>query len=391
MKRNRWLLISPSGEKLKAYQTNELKGIVVLNITSQKITLYPEVEKSILSSRNDLAVIGKFESGKVTSLNQGYALRESSSGDELIALSHYSEEEEERKKPLIGYLKKSAVAHVATLLSLILITYLINPNEPKVESPKVSLFEIKETAQPIAQVKPEKRKVVKKALSVKPIKKSNSKIVRTKDVTPTKTPAILQGLTQSQNSHIRANQMIRSLSQNVKSIGGSTFGANSGGTSSRIGNTGMRASQSGGGSIGSNSSAGYGKFKGGSTTSAGLKIVSNQRGFSLPSGPDDAFSASGLDRDQIIAVINRHRGEITYCYEQALKKDSGLRGKVSIQFVINPGGRVAKANIAESNANSAPLESCMVARLRSWQFPKPVGAVNVDVLYPFHLTKLGQR
>jgi outer membrane biosynthesis protein TonB len=392
MKLNRWILVSPSGERLKSYQTIESQGLILLNHQSQKIILSPILDKELLNQRKELSLIGTFENGKSTILNKGFTLRSAKAGEEIIPMTYYSEDEEESKKPLVGYFKKSALGHIATLLTLILITSLVKTNKTEVQPPKVTLVEIKKEIilPPVNKIKPETKKIIQKVLPVKPV--NRSQVVKTLDKASVKTPAILQGLKQAQNSYVKTNQLIKSLSPNSQSHGGGgTLGANLGGTTSRIGTTGMRSAQKGGGSLGSNSSSGYGKYAGGAPASNGLQIVSNQRAFSLPSGPDDNFSASGLDRDQIMAVINRHRGEITYCYEQALKRDPSLHGKVSIQFVISPSGKVSKATVAESNTNSAPLEGCMIARLRSWQFPKPVGAVNVDVLYPFHLTKLGQR
>ena len=394
MKTNRWILVSPKGEKLKSYQTLESRGLVILNTQTQKLLFSPHLDQEILKKQKHLTVLGTFESGQTTSLNHGYTLKPSYVGEEVLPISGYYEDEEESKKTLLGYLKKSAVIHLVSVVSLILIIFLVQSEEPKIDPPKVTLVEVTPPRPKITQVLPTKpvtQKIVKKVVTTpQPIKKSS--IIKTQDRSYEKKPALLQGLQQAHETQIKTAQMIKSFNENSRSQGGGgSLGSASGGTPSFIGNTAMRSSQKGGGLLSSHSSVGYGKYSGGRSTSQGLQIVSHQKGFSLPSSPDDNWNEAGLDRDQIIAVINRHRGEITYCYEQALKKEPSLRGKVSIQFVINPNGRVGKATIAESSATYPPLESCMIARLRSWQFPKPVGAVHVDVLYPFHLTKLGQR
>lgn len=390
MKTYRWILRSPNGEKIKAYRTNEETGTVALDLRSQKIILGPSLDKTFLKQTPHLMALALFKWGKVVNLENDFQLVPSISGESVAPILTFNSDEEEQKKPLIGYLKKSAITHITVLLTLMLLVFFLKPTDNEVEPLKVTLVDIKKPTPITKKAVTKNKKIVKKSLPNKPINKNQ--VVKTQDKAPSKTPAILQGLKQSHNKQVQNQKHLKSFNQNTNSrSGGGTLGQSAGGTPSKIGKTGMRAAQSGTGAIGSKSSSGYGKLSGGLPGPSGLQIVSNQRGFSLPSGSDDNFAATGLDRDQIIAVVNRHRGEITYCYEQALKRNASLRGKISIQFVINPNGKVSKASIAESSANSATLETCMVARLRGWQFPKPVGAVNVDVLYPFHLTKLGQR
>jgi outer membrane biosynthesis protein TonB len=104
---------------------------------------------------------------------------------------------------------------------------------------------------------------------------------------------------------------------------------------------------------------------------------------------EEALIEGGLDRDQIAAVINKHIGQIIYCYERGLQKSPGLSGRVGVDFTINGGGRVARAAVGSSSLRSAAVEGCIVNRLKSWPFPKPVGGVNVKVSYPFVLKRVG--
>lgn len=104
---------------------------------------------------------------------------------------------------------------------------------------------------------------------------------------------------------------------------------------------------------------------------------------------EEATVAGGLDMDQIAAVIARHQGEIIYCYEKGLQVKSSLSGRVGIRWVINGAGKVSTAAIESSSLKSAQVEGCIVSRLKGWQFPKPVGGVNVKVSYPFVLKRVG--
>jgi hypothetical protein len=103
---------------------------------------------------------------------------------------------------------------------------------------------------------------------------------------------------------------------------------------------------------------------------------------------EEALVEGGLDKDQIAAVINRHIGEVIYCYEKGLQVKPGLSGRVGMNFTINGAGVVSAAAVGSSSLHSAQVEGCITNRLRTWKFPKPVGGVNVKVQYPFVLKRI---
>jgi hypothetical protein len=76
---------------------------------------------------------------------------------------------------------------------------------------------------------------------------------------------------------------------------------------------------------------------------------------------------------------------IRACYEQALKASPGLRGNLSIDFVVAPDGKVAHAAARDTDVEQ-PLESpsataCIVAEIRKLEFPEPRGG-RVFISYP---------
>ena len=123
--------------------------------------------------------------------------------------------------------------------------------------------------------------------------------------------------------------------------------------------------------------AGYGEMGMGGTAAAYFEPVQ-----------EEALVEGGLSKDQIAAVINRHIGEVIYCYEKGLQVKPGLNGRVGVKFTISGNGVVSTAGVASSSINSAQVEGCVVNHLRTWRFPKPVGGVNVKVQYPFVLKRL---
>ncbi|MSP18107.1 MAG: FHA domain-containing protein [Bdellovibrionales bacterium] len=95
---------------------------------------------------------------------------------------------------------------------------------------------------------------------------------------------------------------------------------------------------------------------------------------------------SGLSKDLINAVVQRHRAEIRACYDSALQRNPKLSGKVVMFFNIQSNGIVSTVGIKESTIGDAGLESCIGSRIKSWVFPKPEAPVVTEVAaYPFYL------
>ncbi len=136
---------------------------------------------------------------------------------------------------------------------------------------------------------------------------------------------------------------------------------------------------------------GYGtKGKGGGHAGYGKLSLIGSAGTSSMALSQEASVASGLDRDQIAAVINKNLGQVRFCYEQGLQSDPNLNGRVAVAFVIGGNGAVKVANVDNSTMNSKAIEDCIVMRLKTWQFPLPQGGVDVKVSYPFVLRRAGQ-
>lgn len=136
---------------------------------------------------------------------------------------------------------------------------------------------------------------------------------------------------------------------------------------------------------------GYGtKGKGGGQAGYGKLSLTGSAGSNPIALTQEATMDSGLDRDQIAAVVNRNMGQIRFCYEQGLQGDPSLNGRVAIDFTISGAGQVSTAQVANTTLNSKMVEECIVMRLKTWKFPLPQGGVNVKVVYPFNLKRAGQ-
>ena len=90
----------------------------------------------------------------------------------------------------------------------------------------------------------------------------------------------------------------------------------------------------------------------------------------------------GMSREMVKRVIDQHLDEITYCYETALMSNPSILGRIVFEWKILMDGRVGEIRIVASSVNSHEIHDCIQSAIKSWQFPKPVGA-EVVVSYPF--------
>jgi hypothetical protein len=74
------------------------------------------------------------------------------------------------------------------------------------------------------------------------------------------------------------------------------------------------------------------------------------------------------------------------CYEAALKTKPDLRGSVNLSFVVAPDGKVAHAEVLESEnpLDDAAAVECIVATIKRLEFPAPNGG-RVFLNYPLQL------
>lgn len=174
--------------------------------------------------------------------------------------------------------------------------------------------------------------------------------------------------------------------------GGGYGGKGAGGIPRAIFSHGMIAANPGPGS-GAPGAGGYGAagFGGGGRKGFGKLGMSTATHAYFSPVEQEALVEGGLSRDAIAEVIQRNMGQITYCYEQGLQVKPSLAGRVTVRFVVGGAGRIASAKVASSSLRHAPVESCIVGKLKSWVFPRPTGGVNVRVTYPFALRRVSAR
>lgn len=106
---------------------------------------------------------------------------------------------------------------------------------------------------------------------------------------------------------------------------------------------------------------------------------------------EDALIEGGLDEEQVEQIVARNKGQIAYCYELGLQRNSRLKGRINVHFEIGSKGIVAVSKIASSSMKSSIVENCIAKKIKNWKFPSPVGGVQVSVNYPFLLQRVSQN
>lgn len=293
--------------------------------------------------------------------------------------------------------KWTAISHAALLL-LLLLSSLIIKEKKEEETPVVAVFkQIPEEAK--KTVKASEKKILKPQFKAKvadrTVKPKHPVIRTAKKVAKIRTQVNLSQVGALGALGGMTNGKVGSAGFNINATNSSL-----GTSSTKIGSGGVGGYERAihgqglvGGPVGTGGPIGTGGYatrgQGGGRPGYGkMSMVGGSSGYFLPL-EDEALIEGGLDKDQIAAVIQRHLGEVIYCYEQGLQSKPKLNGRVGIHFVIGGSGRVNTALIQQSSLNSTMVEGCIVNKLRNWKFPQPVGGVNVKVTYPFVLRRVG--
>lgn len=142
-----------------------------------------------------------------------------------------------------------------------------------------------------------------------------------------------------------------------------------------------------------NNFGGFGGNGSGAGGTGGLGGDGIGRGFGRPNGgrgraevvvpPGDPVISGGLTTQEVQAVIRANLNQIRHCYEQLLQRSPSSSGKVKVNFVVQPSGRVGSAKIISSSINDSIMKSCITGKIQRWKFPQPRGGQSVTVNYPF--------
>ncbi len=90
------------------------------------------------------------------------------------------------------------------------------------------------------------------------------------------------------------------------------------------------------------------------------------------------------DHEVVGNVIHKYRGQIRACYEQRLKQNPDLQGRIEIVWTIND-GRITSASVEANTTGDSALADCILPRLKRWRFPIDLEP-DLEVYCPFILS-----
>ncbi len=88
-----------------------------------------------------------------------------------------------------------------------------------------------------------------------------------------------------------------------------------------------------------------------------------------------------LPPEVIQRIVRQNFGRFRLCYENGLKSNPSLTGRVSVKFVIGREGDVQTAQDGGSELPDQTVVGCVVRGFQNLSFPKPEGGI-VTVVYP---------
>jgi Ca-activated chloride channel family protein len=89
----------------------------------------------------------------------------------------------------------------------------------------------------------------------------------------------------------------------------------------------------------------------------------------------------GLPAQVVRNIVQNSSGRMRACYENGLRRNPSLAGRVSIRFVIGQNGQVLSSMDGGSGLGDPGVVACVVSSVRGLSFPQP-GAGFVTVLLP---------
>jgi hypothetical protein len=103
--------------------------------------------------------------------------------------------------------------------------------------------------------------------------------------------------------------------------------------------------------------------------------------------PADTKGEETRTIEVIAKVVKDNRQKVRDCYEKALKDLPDLKGDMTIFFVVDPEGKVKKAelNIERSTLKAPPVVDCAVKVIKGIQFPPSSRGMETTANYPFNL------
>ncbi len=89
-----------------------------------------------------------------------------------------------------------------------------------------------------------------------------------------------------------------------------------------------------------------------------------------------------IDRKMVEFTIYNKKDEISYCYNEQIRKNNHISGHLTLQWLIDERGKMLNLSVMKSDFNSPSLFRCIENKMKTWSFPKSKNGAS-QVYYPF--------
>lgn len=97
--------------------------------------------------------------------------------------------------------------------------------------------------------------------------------------------------------------------------------------------------------------------------------------------PEGVTTSGRLPGEVIQRIVRQNFGRYRFCYEQGLRQNPNLQGRVAVRFVIGRDGSVSQVQNGGSDMPDANVVQCVVRSFYGLSFPSPENGI-VTVNYP---------
>ncbi|MEM9195593.1 MAG: AgmX/PglI C-terminal domain-containing protein, partial [Myxococcota bacterium] len=97
----------------------------------------------------------------------------------------------------------------------------------------------------------------------------------------------------------------------------------------------------------------------------------------------DVGGSGVFDSSQVVRMIRGRQSAFRRCYENALRNNPSLAGRVTVGFTIQPRGNVSGARATSNTTGDAGLASCVVRVISSLRWREGPEGGSVNFSYPF--------
>jgi hypothetical protein len=136
------------------------------------------------------------------------------------------------------------------------------------------------------------------------------------------------------------------------------------------------------GTLGHGAGTGNGSTGTGQGFGAGHGRLGGAHATRAPTVREGSTQVNGRIAPEVISrIVRQNFGRLRLCYDNGLRRNSSLAGRVVVRFVIARDGTVSLVSDGGSDISDADVVSCALRVFSSMQFPTPDGGV-VTVNYP---------